>query len=214
MLSSTLIIILFTALVSIPAFGQRNMVNQLIFDPVAVSQRGQWYRFFSCGLIHADWEHLLFNMASLYLFGEIVEPAFQDQYLFAEKGRIFYLLLYTLALPLSLLPTYIQHKNNKNYRSLGASGAVSAIVFVGILFNPTAKMGFFLIPSIIPGYIFGPLYLLISAWLGKRGRDQINHSAHISGAITGIIATCLMAWGMQTKYQPWQEFLLKVSREF
>lgn len=213
-MSGTLVIILFTALVSITAFNQRSIINQLIFDPVAITHRGQWYRFFTCGWIHADWEHLLFNLLSLYLFGQIVEPAFQDQLLFGNRGKLLYLSLYALALPLSLMPTYIQHKENKNYRSLGASGAVSAIVFVGILFNPTAKMGFFLIPLIIPGYIFGPLYLLVSAWLGKRGRDQINHSAHISGAITGVVLTCLLAWSLQTPYQPWQEFLNKVSREF
>jgi len=214
MMSITLVIIIFTALVSISVFGQRRAIDQLIFDPAAVTNQNQWYRFFTCGLIHADWEHLLFNMLSLYLFGQIVEPAFESDYLFAENGKMLYLLLYILALPLSLLPTYFQHNHNRRYRSLGASGAVSAIVFAGILFNPTAKMGFFLIPPIIPGYIFGPLYLLISAWLGKRGADQINHSAHISGAIAGVALTCLLAWSMQTSYQPWQQFVLKVSREF
>ncbi|NDF98170.1 MAG: rhomboid family intramembrane serine protease [Chitinophagia bacterium] len=213
-MSITLIIIVFTALVSITAFGQRRTIDQLIFDPVAVTNQNQWYRFFTCGFIHADWEHLLFNMLSLYLFGQIVESAFQSDYLFAEKGKLLYASLYIVALPLSLLPTYFQHKDNRLYRSLGASGAVSAIVFAGILFNPTAKMGFFLIPPIIPGYIFGPLYLIISAWLGKRGADQINHSAHISGAIAGVALTCLLAWSMQTPYQPWQQFMIKVSSEF
>lgn len=213
-MSGTLVLILFTALVSISAFGQRRLLDQLIFDPIAITQRGQWYRFFSSGLIHADWEHLLFNMLSLYLFGPIVEEAFQSPRLFAEYGRPLYYSLYGIALPLSLLPTYVQHKHNKRYRSLGASGAVSAIVFAGILFNPTAKMGFFLIPPIIPGYIFGPLYLLISAWLGKRGGDAINHSAHISGAIAGVTLTCLLAWGLQTDYQPWQAFIDKVSGQF
>jgi membrane associated rhomboid family serine protease len=214
MMSITLVIILFTALISISAFGQRKRIEPLIFDPTAITHRGQWYRFFTSGLIHADWEHLLFNMLSLYLFGQIVEPAFQSNVLFGEQGKILYLSLYVASLPLSLLPTYLQHKENGRYRSLGASGAVSAIVFAGILFNPTAKMGFFLIPPIIPGYIFGPLYLLASAWLGKRGGDQINHSAHISGALAGVILTCLMASVMQTTYQPWQQFLFKVSHQF
>jgi membrane associated rhomboid family serine protease len=85
---------------------------------------------------------------------------------------------------------------------------------VGILFNPTAKIGLFLIPPIIPGYIFGPLYLLLSVWLGKRGGDQINHSAHISGAIAGVVLTCLICWWLQTDYQPWQQFIVKVKGEF
>jgi membrane associated rhomboid family serine protease len=213
-MSITLVIILFTALVSITTFGQRTITDQLIFDPTAVTHRQQWYRFFTCGLIHADWEHLLFNMLSLFLFGQLVESAFQREVLFGEQGKMIYLTLYLLALPISLLPTYFRHRENKHYRSLGASGAVSAIVFVGILLNPTAKMGFFLIPPIIPGYIFGPLYLLLSAWLGKRGGDHINHSAHISGALAGIALTCLTASYLQTTYQPWQEFLTTVSRQF
>jgi len=214
MLSITLQIVLFTTLVSISAFGNRTVIDQFIFDPVTISRRQQWYRFFTCGLIHADWEHLLFNMLSLYLFGQMVESAFQSDMLFGEQGKLFYALLYLSALFLSLVPTFWQERENRYYRSLGASGAVSAIVFVGILFNPTAKIGLFLIPPIIPGYIFGPLYLLLSAWLGKRGGDQINHSAHISGAIAGVVLTCLICWWLQTDYQPWQQFILKVKGEF
>lgn len=214
MMSITLVIIVFTSLVSIVSFGKRKTIDQLIFDPTAITHRGQWYRFFTSGLIHADWEHLLFNMLSLYFFGQIVEPAFESNVLFGAQGKLLYLSLYVVSLPLSLLSSYLQHKDNRGYRSLGASGAVSAIVFAGILFNPTAKLGFFLIPPIIPGYIFGPLYLLASAWLGKRGGDQINHSAHISGALAGVAITCLLASALQTTYHPWQEFLNKVSLQF
>jgi membrane associated rhomboid family serine protease len=214
MLSITLLIVLFTTLVSISAFGKPTVIDQFIFDPVTINRRQQWYRFFTCGLIHADWEHLLFNMLSLFLFGQMVESAFQSDILFGEQGKLFYALLYLSALFLSLVPTFWQERENRYYRSLGASGAVSAIVFVGILFNPTAKIGLFLIPPIIPGYIFGPLYLLLSAWLGKRGGDQINHSAHISGAIAGVVLTCLICWWLQTDYQPWQQFIVKVKGEF
>ena len=214
MLSITLLIVLFTTLVSISAFGKPTVIDQFIFDPVTINRRQQWYRFFTCGLIHADWEHLLFNMLSLFLFGQMVESAFQSDILFGEQGKLFYALLYLSALFLSLVPTFWKERENRYYRSLGASGAVSAIVFVGILFNPTAKIGLFLIPPIIPGYIFGPLYLLLSAWLGKRGGDQINHSAHISGAIAGVVLTCLICWWLQTDYQPWQQFIVKVKGEF
>ena len=214
MLSITLLIVLFTSLVSISAFGKPTVIDQFIFDPVTINRRQQWYRFFTCGLIHADWEHLLFNMLSLFLFGQMVESAFQSDILFGEQGKLFYALLYLSALFLSLVPTFWQERENRYYRSLGASGAVSAIVFVGILFNPTAKIGLFLIPPIIPGYIFGPLYLLLSVWLGKRGGDQINHSAHISGAIAGVVLTCLICWWLQTDYQPWQQFIVKVKGEF
>ena len=214
MLSITLLIVLFTTLVSISAFGKPTVIDQFIFDPVTINRRQQWYRFFTCGLIHADWEHLLFNMLSLFLFGQMVESDFQSDILFGEQGKLFYALLYLSALFLSLVPTFWKERENRYYRSLGASGAVSAIVFVGILLNPTAKIGLSLIPPIIPGYIFGPLYLLLSVWLGKRGGDQINHSAHISGAIAGVVLTCLICWWLQTDYQPWQQFIVKVKGEF
>ncbi len=190
------------------------MVQELIFYPPAITKQGQWYRFFTCGLLHADWEHLLFNMLSLYLFGATVENYFKSELLFGEMGQVFYMVLYILALLFSLIPTFFKHRNDYQYRSLGASGAVSAIVFAGILFNPTAKLGFFLIPPIIPGYIFGPLYLLLSTWLEKKGKDNINHSAHIWGALFGIGFTVLLATIWQTEYQPWQQMVEKIMRSY
>lgn len=211
-LSLTLAIIIFTSLVSITTFGNRKIVQELIFYPPAITQQGQWYRFFTCGLLHADWEHLIFNMLSLYLFGATVENYFKSNMLFGEMGQVLFLVLYILALLFSLIPTFFKHRNDYQYRSLGASGAVSAIVFAGILFNPTAKLGFFLIPPIIPGYIFGPLYLLLSTWLEKKGKDNINHSAHIWGALFGIGFTVLLASVWQTEYQPWQQMIEKIYR--
>jgi membrane associated rhomboid family serine protease len=95
--------------------------------------------------------------------------------------------MYLLALIVCLLPTYFKNKHNRQYRSLGASGAVSAVVFAGILISPLSRLGFFFIPPIIPGFIFGPLYLLLSWYLDKRGGGNINHSAHIWGALFGVI---------------------------
>lgn len=211
-ISLTLAIIIFTSLVSITTFGNRKIVQELIFYPPAITKQGQWYRFFTCGLLHADWEHLIFNMLSLYLFGATVENYFKSDMLFGEMGQVLFLVLYILALLFSLIPTFFKHRNDYQYRSLGASGAVSAIVFAGILFNPTAKLGFFLIPPIIPGYIFGPLYLLLSTWLEKKGKDNINHSAHIWGALFGIGFTVLLASVWQTEYQPWQQMIEKIYR--
>jgi membrane associated rhomboid family serine protease len=213
-LTLTLAIIIFTSLVSITTFGNQKIVQELIFYPPAITKQGQWYRFFTCGLLHADWEHLLFNMLSLYLFGATVENYFKSEMLFGDMGQAFYLVLYILALLFSLIPTFFKHRNDYRYRSLGASGAVSAIVFAGILFNPTAKLGFFLIPPIIPGYIFGPLYLLLSTWLEKKGKDNINHSAHIWGALFGIGFTVLLATIWQTEYQPWQQMVEKIMRSY
>ncbi|MBX2930979.1 MAG: rhomboid family intramembrane serine protease [Chitinophagaceae bacterium] len=184
-MSITLIIIIITAAISFSAFNNQKIVNDLIFYPPAITEQNQWYRFITCGFIHADLVHLAFNMLSLYMFGEAVENNFQ--YIFHTKGNILYLLLYFSALIICLLPTYFKHKNDVYYRSLGASGAVSAVVFVGMFLFPTAKIGIFILPPFIPGFIFAPLYLLISWQLAKKGADNINHSAHIWGALYGIV---------------------------
>jgi membrane associated rhomboid family serine protease len=160
-------------------------MDDLIFYPPAITNRNQWYRFITCGLIHADFLHLAFNMYSFYLFGDIVEKSFFT--IFGEQGKLVYILLYITALIVSLLPTYIGHKNDYHYRSLGASGAVSAIIFAGIFLYPTLGMGIFPIPFHIPGFIFGPLYLAVSYYLANKGQGNINHSAHIWGAIYGIV---------------------------
>ena len=187
-LSITLIIIIVTCLVSISGFSSQKIIDDLIFYPPAV-KRGQWYRFFSCGLIHADVGHLLFNMFALYLFGAGqnktgVEFIFVE--IFGSSGKWIYLLMYVLALGASLLPTYSKQKDNSYYRSLGASGAVSAVVFAKILFEPLNGIGLFFIPVFIAGFLFAILYLLISSWLDRKGGDNVNHSAHIFGAIFGL----------------------------
>jgi membrane associated rhomboid family serine protease len=190
-LSITVIIIIITTLVSIGGFSNQKIIDELIFYPPAVSQQKQWYRFFTCGLIHADWGHLFFNMLSLYLFGRFVEQGFTD--LFGGQGKWLYLLMYVSALLVSLLPSFTKNKNNYYYRSLGASGAVSAVVFAGLMLVPTLSLYIFFIPIPIPGFIFAPLYLLISFWLERKGGGSINHSAHIWGSLFGlafIIVAC------------------------
>ena len=210
-LTITLIIIITTAIISFTAFSNQKIIDDLIFYPPAITRQNQWYRFFTCGLIHADITHLLFNMFSLYMFGEFVERSFLSPILFAEKGKLLYIIMYFLALFVCLIPTFIKHKNDYYYRSLGASGAVSAVVFAGILLDPTAKLGFFFIPPVIPGYIFGPLYLILSTVLEKRSQDNVNHSAHIWGAIFGIIFVVAAAAILKTEYQPLEQFMLKVK---
>ena len=118
-LSITLILIIITVLVSIVGFSNEKLMDDLIFYPPAVSQRNQWYRFFTCGFIHADFGHLLFNMISFYFFGKVVEDVFAI--FFPQIGKLLYLLMYLSALMVSLLPTYFKNRNNYNYRSLGAS---------------------------------------------------------------------------------------------
>lgn len=210
-MSITLIIIIITALVSISAFSSNKIYNDLIFYPPAVTHQKQWYRFFSCGLIHADWFHLIFNMYALYIFGEGVEHYFTN-YLFQEKGKLFYMLMYISALGVCLLPTYAKHKDDSYYRSLGASGAVSAVIFASFLINPLATTGFLFLPESlgIPAFIFGFLYLGITSYLDKRGGGNINHSAHLWGALYGIGFVIVLA-AIFSNYPVLQMFIEQVT---
>jgi membrane associated rhomboid family serine protease len=115
-------------------------MDKLIFHPYSVGRSNEWYRFISCGFIHADFMHLAFNMFSFYMFGDYVEQYFNM--LFGQNGKLLYLFLYLSSLAVCLIPTYFQQKDRYNYNSLGASGAVSAIVFAGIFLMPTIQIGF------------------------------------------------------------------------
>ncbi|MGA1378579.1 MAG: rhomboid family intramembrane serine protease [Chitinophagaceae bacterium] len=211
MLSSTQIIIFTTAIISIVAFSSSSIKEQLLFKPAQIHKKNEWYRFFTSGVIHADWEHLLFNMLTLYLFGEGLEAQFNSGNLFGEKGTLLYSTLYISAFPISMITSYWRHKQNARYASLGASGAVSAILFAAILLNPTIKIGFFILPPIIPGFIFGPAYLLLSSYLNKRGKDNINHAAHIAGALYGIIFTISAAFYLNSQTPVLNNFILKIE---
>ena len=208
MLTITLIILLLTCVISFTAFSNEKIINDLIFYPTAVTNHNQWYRFITCGFIHADIMHLAFNMYTFYMFGGIVERAFQE--IFGESGKIIYAVLYITALAACLLPTYFQHKNNYYYRSLGASGAVSAVIFTGIILFPTMKLQIFPIPIGIPAFIFGPLYLIVSAYLAKKGQGNINHSAHIWGAVYGVIFLTITSQFMSS-FRPLQNFVTEVT---
>lgn len=192
-MSLTLIICIATVLLSLSAFNSDKVHNDLLFWPVEITGRNQWYRFISYGFIHGDFAHLIFNMIALYSFGESIELAFNSPVLFGSKGNFVFLGFYFSALIISVLPDFIHHKRDYYYRSLGASGAVSALVFSAILFNPMGGIGFIFLPGVnIPGIIFGVVYLFISTLLARRGQDNIGHLAHITGGIYGLIFTYLV----------------------
>ncbi len=183
-MSVTLILIIVTVIISLFAFSSHKVKDDLIFSPAEVREKNQYYRFITYGFIHADLPHLFFNMYAFYLFGGACESSFMG--IFGDAGKIFYLLLYFLALIVCVIPDFIKYKMNSNYRSLGASGAVSAVVFAYILFNPLQGIGLLFIPIFIPGFLFGILFIVISYFLGKKGGTAVNHSAHIWGAIFGV----------------------------
>lgn len=207
MLTITLIILLLTCVISFTAFSNEKITNDMIFYPTAVTNHNQWYRFITCGFIHADFMHLAFNMYTFYLFGDMVERAFTAIY--GEMGKALYIVMYISSLVVCLLPTYFKHRNDYYYRSLGASGAVSAVIFIGIFLNPTMGMGIFPIPFHIPAFIFRPLYLGISAYLAKKGHGNINHSAHIWGAVYGVVFLVITSQFL-SPFRPLESFVNEV----
>ncbi len=185
----TTFFLIITILVSAYAFQNDSIKNKLIFNPYAINQRKEWYRFFSSGFIHADIVHLAINMLVLYSFGGIVE--YYYSVVFDERGKFYFFLLYVSSIMFSLLPTYNNHKQNPMYNGLGASGAVSAVVFAFILFDPVKRLclyGFIC----LPGILFGLLYLGYCYYMSKKGGDNINHSAHLWGAVYGLVFTILL----------------------
>ena len=211
MISITLVIVILTAIISFTAFNNSKITSDLIFYPPAITEQNQWYRFFTCALIHADIPHLVFNMWGLYIFGENLESAFS--LIFPTLGRFLYVALYLFAQFFCLVPTYVKNKDNRLYQSLGASGAVSGIVFASIILFPTAKLGLLFLPFYIPGFIFGFLYLAASYYMAKKGRDNINHEAHLFGAIAGVAFTIITCYAF-SGFDPVKNFISQVSESF
>jgi membrane associated rhomboid family serine protease len=180
-------ITIFTCLVTVLCFRDRTLFEKLQFNAYDVRHSGQWYRFFSYGFLHADWVHLFVNMFVLLSFGASVERRYHQ--FFHDEYVVYYILLYVGGLLLSILPAYGKHKNDVLYNSVGASGAVSAIVFAGIIITPLAKIRFIFFPVGIPAWMFGLLYLAYEFYMQKKGRDNIGHDAHFWGAIFGLVYT-------------------------
>lgn len=201
----TLSIVIITVLISIGAFSNQKIQNDLIFYPAVMKRSNQFYRFFTYGFIHADIIHLAFNMISLWSFGKLLETdtVFEAEIgvgfktyksLFGDKGGLMYVLLYVLAIIVSVIPDYIKHKDNYSYRALGASGAVSAVIFAAIALEPKAlELYLFFIPIPIPGYIFALIFVALSTYLARKGQDNIGHGAHLTGAIFGLVFTIVAA---------------------
>ena len=190
--------IVITAIVSILAFSNRELFDRFKFYPYQIKNGKQSWRFVSYALVHAGWLHLLINMWVLYSFGSIVEKTFRMQ--FGMKGFVYYALLYIGGILFSVLFDYGKYKNNVYYTAVGASGAVSAVVFASILIFPTGGIYLFPIPFAIPSWLFGILYLIYSVYMERNGRDNVGHSAHFWGAIFGLVFTIIVIPGIVNSF--------------
>ncbi|MCD4679154.1 MAG: rhomboid family intramembrane serine protease [Bacteroidales bacterium] len=186
----TIVIIIISVVVSLIAILNQGVSQKLRFNAYAIKHFKEWYRFFTYALIHADWMHLLVNMFVLYSFGMAVENYFSI--VFPGKATFYFIILYIGGIIISVTPAYSKNKDNVYYNAVGASGAVSAVVFSSIIFFPTAGIRFLFIPFAIPSVVFGILYLIYSAYMAKRSRDNIGHDAHFWGAIFGIAYTIII----------------------
>lgn len=205
----TYAILILTVGFSLYAMNNPEIKYKYIFHPYSIKHSNEHYRFLSHAFLHGDYLHLAFNMYALWLFGPIVEKGVLPMLLGTDGepnkrlGMVFFILLYTGAIYASSISEYFKNKDNPNYTSLGASGAVNALIFSYITCLPMSQLGFFFIP--MPAWIFGVLYLGISYYLSKRRTgsgsvDRIGHEAHFWGAIYGIVFTLILGFLNQDVY--------------
>ncbi|NMM49751.1 rhomboid family intramembrane serine protease [Marinigracilibium pacificum] len=192
-MSFTIILIGLTVVLSFYAWNNQDKYYRWMMNPYQVERKKQYDRFLLSGFIHSDYVHLGFNMFTLYFFGSNLEDYYLRSIVGGDASYIF-IALYLVAIVVSEIPTFLKHRNTPGYNSLGASGAVAAVIFSTIIFDPWNKIYVFFIP--VPGILFGGLFLAYSWYQTKNARDNINHDAHFYGAVFGIIFTLILEPGL------------------
>lgn len=189
-ISLTNLIVMVTCVVSFALMNNRAGKGRLLFHPVTIRQRGQWYRFVTSGFVHGDTLHLLVNMFVLWSFGNAIEKTYYPAFL-GELSHVFFLALYLGGIVVASIPSYLRHSNNPNYAALGASGGVSAVVFAIIVFAPWDNLYLYGVIA-LPQILAGVGYLYYSWYQDKNANDNIGHMAHFTGALWGFAFTVLV----------------------
>lgn len=202
----TYLIIGFTVLISFWAFNNQEVIVKFKHWPYVEARDKEYYRMLTGGFLHGDHMHLLFNMITLYFFGAGVELWFNDN--FGAGGNLIFLFFYLIAIVAASLSTYYKYQNSSHFASIGASGAVSAVLFAAILLDPGLSLYIMFIPIPIPGFVYGIFYLWYSSRSAQRGGDGIDHMAHLFGAIFGILFPVVL------KPQLLPDFITKLSSWF
>lgn len=185
----TIVIIAANVIISYKGFEDYGFFERYKFN-VGGIKRGEQIRMVSSGFLHADMQHLLFNMLTLYFFADVV---------IADLGSFSFIIIYICSLILGSLLSLYFHKNEFHYSAVGASGAVTGVLYSAILLDPNMSLYMFFIPIPIPAYIFGIGYLLYSIYGMKNRVGNIGHDAHFGGAIGGYIVTLILApWLFET----------------
>jgi len=188
----TLSLIALTVIVTLAAWRSPSLLASLIYWPPGVT-KGQWWRLLTHGFIHADGTHLLFNMITFYFFGRVME-----QVLTPRIGSLGFLLFYLSGILVAILPSHLHHRGDSRYRSLGASGAVAAMLFAYILLQPWSLLFVFFVP--IPAIVFAVVYVAYSFHASHRGQGKINHSAHLWGGAWGVAFMLLLEPGLGPRF--------------
>lgn len=178
----TYVIIAVTVAVSIACFSNGQLFDRLSLKPYRVVHAREWYRLITHGFVHADGMHLFVNMFTFWSFGQYIESAFA----YLGFGTWAFLVLYFGALIIASVSDVVRYRNASWYTSIGASGAVSAVLFTAIFLNPWEKILLFAVVP-IPGILFGVLYLIYCQYMARQGGDNINHNAHFYGAVFGFV---------------------------
>jgi membrane associated rhomboid family serine protease len=187
--------------ISLLAWQKPAWLDAMMMSPYRIDRKKEYWRFITSGFIHADFAHLFFNLFSFYFFGTQLEYIFGI--IFQGFGGEVFILFYLLAILVADLPTYFKQRNNPYFNSLGASGAVSAVIFAGIMFFPTEKIYLFGFVG-IPGFIYAGLFTWYSIAMDRRGRDYVNHSAHLYGGLFGVLFITF------TRPSTWVEFFSQI----
>lgn len=199
--SLSFLIMAVTVAISLLAWQKSAWMDAMTMSPYRIQKKQEYWRFLTSGFIHADFTHLFFNLFSFYFFGTQLEYIFSI--IFPGIGGYVYLVFYLLAILVADLPTYFKQRHNHYFNSLGASGAVSAVIFAGIMFFPTEKIYLFGVVG-IPGFVYAGLFTWYSIAMDRRGRDYVNHSAHLYGGLFGVLFITL------TRPSTWIEFVQQI----
>jgi len=181
----TFLLIAITAITSYLALSNDSLSRKLIMNPYIVARKKEYYRFITSGFIHNGYVHLIFNMITFFFFSQWIESYFNHTH-GAILGSAYLIVLYLAGIIVSDIPTYLQYKDLPHYNSLGASGGVASILFASILYEPLNPIAIFGVIQ-VPGFILGIVYAIYSYFYSKGSEDNINHSAHLYGALFGFV---------------------------
>ena len=192
-LSGNLILIAATCLISWVGFKDRSFLDRWLLNPYQARRKKRLAPYLSYGFVHADFMHLLFNMITLFFFGQVMESFFRPHF-----GGFGYYIFYLGGIVVSVLPSALLNRNNPHYATLGASGAVSAVLFAYILLQPWSLLYIYFLP--VPAILYAVFYVGYSIYLDKKGGDNVNHSAHLWGALYGVLFTIALEPGVMPAF--------------